>query len=305
VVEKKSGFFSRLMSKRSLLLVEKKEEEDKVEDDDSAPPQSNEEEIPGVRRFLFSRRVFPKSLETDDNVMNTIMFAQCCRGMCEGNFDIDPKSAATMAAIVKRLVETNKVPLIGHLKCLKPYDSDDADPFLEINLWGCPPNLVSDKKKKIPDKDWASMVRDREADDIVLNANIVTYIQLIKQLPTFGSQFYSVSQNYDQTFPSRLVLAVNFSGVFLQDELTRAQITHFPLMSVLAWSNTPLLILLKVKLSQKTAAGKSAATLRFRTMTARTGKEVCDLMLKYADEMMKYIKLQQVSMKSKPIMPEG
>ena len=64
---------------------------------------------------------------------------------------------------------------------------------------------------------------------------------------------------------------------------------HWPLMLILGWRNTPERVLLKVKLLKKAASGKSNMTLRFKTANARQAKEICSLLLSYAEEVMKAV----------------
>ena len=105
------------------------------------------------------------------------------------------------------------------------------------------------------------------------------------------SNFRVLSHRLEENMwmPLNILIAINYVGMYLLDQQTRKTLDHYVYSSILAWSSNSHRLKIKVKLNQTTTAvaGMSSATLRFNTHNPRIGKEMCDLLLTYAKELIK------------------
>merc|ERR1711957_946542 len=185
---------------------------------------------------------------------------------------------SNIAACAKVVYDTT--PKIGSLET-KTQDSWNA-----VKLWS-KPAVVG---KKIDDKKYEKAVTENVAkwQD---KASVGQLLQLCLPLPLFGAQHFCVESG-DAQWQPLVVMSINFYGVYLLSRNTREELAHFPLMSILGWSSTPVRVLIRVKLAKKTSNNVSNMTCGFKTQTPRMAREICSLLLCYATEMMKAIKNQ-------------
>lgn len=226
--------------------------------------------------FVFKRRVYTRPIgESRDPTCMKLMLWQSISEMHKGNHTIAVESAAVLTAIEEKLCVGEMVDPVGKW-------TSSGRPSWELI---CPPNLLLGKKKTTQKK-FAKTVEKAEVEAVSVDA----YVGMVRQLPTFGSMFYSLGQSYDSTYPRVLMLAINYNGVFLLDWKTKSPLDSFSMLSVLGWSSTPVKVVVKVKLPKKDKKGKSTRILRLRTSNPRMGKEICDLLMTYANEMVKAFK---------------
>jgi hypothetical protein len=233
----------------------------------------------GSNRFLFTRRVYGMPIgESRCPIMCQLIALQAARDVAMGCGAYELDTAANIAACAKVLFEST--PRLGTLQTETP------DQWSDTQLWDKPFPL-----KKIDAKKYDKAVAQKMgAHKSVTPENL---LQLTRPLPLFGAQHFRVD-NSEPQWPPLVILAINFYGVYLLSLATREELAHFPLMSILGWSSTPVRVLLRVKLAKK-AGGKSNITCRFKTKTSRMATEICGLLYAYATEMMKAIKMKQES----------
>ena len=95
--------------------------------------------------------------------------------------------------------------------------------------------------------------------------------------------FFLVPHNFQ-------VCAINLWGITLVDDVKKVPVAHWDLVDVEGWSSSPGKLIVRVALKKKTKTGKSKATLRMMTATTWEPKEACDVLLRYATEMMRSFK---------------
>ena len=76
------------------------------------------------------------------------------------------------------------------------------------------------------------MVNIRTASEAKLK-----FLQIIYELPTFGSAFFEVKQNTDKTIPQKLFIIINKNGVTLQNPVTKEKIITYALAQISNWSS--------------------------------------------------------------------
>jgi myosin heavy subunit len=293
---KKSGFFSKLFGSS-------KEEETKAE---------VEVVVDNSRRFMLRRRVLapPQNKEQfPERTSEVLLYHEFTRSLSKGFHYLSVDTTTALAAISKVVAEGGKVAPLG-----QPHDAkamthsrktSDASgdmtstlvgcPPPQVSLWSvCPPNLLSGKLKTSA-KDYNKAIEALLARNEVKSAKMETVMIMGRQVPTFGAIFYRVSYLQDKMYPAAVTLAINFSGLTVQDSETKAELDHFPITSIVAWSPTPVMLLIKCKIKTegKEDGGKTIETLRFNTPAPKTAKEICDLLMAYAQEMVKVIAAQK------------
>jgi hypothetical protein len=273
VVQQKKGFFAGLFAKKSA-------EEKKSEATDDWQLNT------GMKRFLLKRRIFGKPLgESTDNTAMRLMYYQAAKEIALGWHNIEESPATTLAAVTKVIAENNSCPALAN----NTPSNDTADQFDLIQYWDCPVNLQA---RKVDSKKFAKNVEKIKPE--IKAASIEAYLHEARKLNSFGSNFYRVGNTEENPLqlPDTLVIAVNYFGVFLLKEDTRELIDSYGLLNVLGWSSNSVRFVLKVKLNQTLGSGITTATFKFCTYNPRIGKEICDLLLTYANEMMKNVGLQ-------------
>lgn len=266
---KSGGFFSKLFGGG------KKEEKKAVAEGPS-------------RRFVLRRRLYPQPVgSSPDRVAQSIMFHDFLRTFADGYHYMTTETAALIAAMAKRVVEKGLAAPVTATPSQPPLPSPKPWEVL-------PPNFQHGKHK-ISEKDFVKKVKESEARPEVASVTIESFLELVKKLPSFGCLFFHVKQSQESRYPKELVIGINSYGLSLFDVASKAEIEHFPLVSIMAWSSTPILFLFKV--GRQNQGGKTTDTLRFEVPHARMGKEMCDLLLAYANELLKVIKAQAAAKK--------
>jgi hypothetical protein len=111
-------------------------------------------------------------------------------------------------------------------------------------LWDIPPLL---KKSTQPTK-FDQMVDSLMTDSIAQTINLKTYTEAAMQIQGsyFGAQFIRVGNTSDMGYPPLVILGINYYGIVLLNTATKQELAHWPLMSILGWSSTPVRVLMKV-----------------------------------------------------------
>lgn len=286
-VKKSKGFFSSLFSKK---------EEKKEEDDDWLAN-------PGHRRFLMKRRIYPKGVADQPPVRENkahmrFLFTQFTKEMSAGwHTYLSETQAMKLAALAKIIQENKSFETIGPLAAPVQASLPTFDLFIKPEVWQCPEKIYISKSKIDPkkfDKGVEKLATEIPAPMCTVDASV----DEAKQVQTFGCAFYTVRKVEDKSIPIKMpediVLAINYFGLMLLDGKTRAVIDHYPLLNVLGWSSSPVRVVIKVKLNAPVGAGITTVTYRFNTYNPRMGKEICDLFLSYANEMMKAVGLAPI-----------
>lgn len=234
-----------------------------------------------TRKIIFKRRIHGKPIGESICVVNTrLMFHQCQRDVVGGSHNVNQESAVNLAATFKVAVESGSIPKLG-----QEVQKEDNDSYTPVCMWNAPMNLKLGKKN-LTDKKFAGKLEKALTEPQFQSVDMETYMAMVRQLPSFGACFYKMSQTYDKSYPARVMLAINIYGVSIIDLETWKEVSFYPLMAVLGWSHTPQQLLLKLKL-EKPVAGKTSSVLRLGNSHPKQGKEVCDLLLSYANEMMR------------------
>ena len=286
---KLSSILSFLSSTKSKLL-DSTSGAKKEEDDDWS---SNT----GAKRFLLKRRVFGKPVgESKDAMAVRLMYAQTARECALGYHNIEEPIATTLAAVTRILSETGQADALGPQPAELSHEST-VDLFHTQQLWDCPLHLIA---RRVEPKRFAKNVEKIRPE--IKAASLEAYLHEARKLSTFGAQFYNVERADDNTprkLPLELVLAVNYYGIYLLDSKTRQELDSYALLNVLGWSSSSVRIVVKVKLiapagsQSSTTQPTGTATFRFNTHSPRMGREICDLLLNYANEMMKQVTASQ------------
>merc|ERR1712127_1167682 len=211
--------------------------------------------------------------------MRRMMGLQGAKDVAMGCGAYDLEVSSNIAACAKVLYE--KGDRLGKLTTTTP------DEWTAVSLWHRP----SPMGKKIDDKKYEKAVVSKLASH--QDASPEKLLSLCMPLPLFGAQHFRVESSESQ-WPPLVIMAINFYGVYLLALNTREELAHFPLMSILGWSSTPVRVLLRVKLAKK-QGGITNMTCRFKTQTPRMAKEICGVLLLYAHEMMKAIQIQKAN----------
>lgn len=247
----------------------------------STEVKSSSEAVETTNRFLFCRRLYGTPIgESTCPVMQCIMAFQAARDVSSGMGAYDIDVAVNISAAAK--VTFTGTKRIGNLTTTTP------DDWTATSLWGRPATFG----KKVSDSDYEKKVTAAVGSH---KTSVPALLSLCTKLPLFGAQHFQVEQQDNAEWPLLLTMAINFYGVHLLDLATKKQIVHFPIMNILGWSNTPVRILLRVKLAnaKKGDGNVNNMSCRFRTATPRMAKEICDLLLCYAQEMVKAINIHK------------
>lgn len=256
------------------VVVEKKQEKKSVF---SFFTSKKKPELPvaskALSHFVLTQRFYFKPLgQTNDATLRKLMANQYARDVAQGALLLTDEQAVLFAGYHRIL---NKLPRIG-----APVNVPDEWSSLQIDS--------QPKNQKKDDKFSARVTSRAQAITETGDSAVIKYMELVKDLPTFGAQYFRVGNNSDKEYPPLMILGINILGLNLLNTSNKALEAHFPLMSILGWTSTPMQVMLKVKLNRK-KEGKSSTLLRLRTSNARMGKEICSLLYIYCAETMKAV----------------
>jgi hypothetical protein len=243
-------------------------------------------------------------------VKNSLMICQNARDFVLGRQGLTEDEAAKFAAMYKKL--SRVVPLIGTEKEPPADEESKADPWVNTKLWDVPAHL----KRKTKEDEFAKRVEEAMADPDVVSVNKESYLTMALSRRLFGAQFYRVRSNPKKLdaeaakaigiLPPLVDLAVNQNGLFVLETATRKIINNWSLLQIMGWSHKPNSVKMKVKKSgsSKKNSAKTQFTLEFFTDDAQNqtggpgqaivfckGKEICELLLQYATEMVRQIEI--------------
>lgn len=244
----------------------------------------------GARRFLVKRQLHARPVGESADVLNQrIMMMMSARELVWGFHNVEEDQAASLLAAATIIQAKSAASLIAPLPI--PKAESPTDSFIVGKFDDAPVNLVATKKTDA--RRFAKLVEQKRME-LSNNADYLSFLSSMRSVvPTFGAQFYRVQRNDECNLklPDDVVLAINYYGVFVLEVKSRAQLYHYTLLQVLGWSHSPVRVVIKVKLEEKGQSG--TATLKFNTHNPRMGKEICDLLLAYANEMLKAVQAQK------------
>lgn len=251
-------------------------------------------------RFVLCRQLVTlPPVSTRDPIMRKLFAAQHAKDIVLGVQKISKDDAMKLAAMAKTL---GKLPKIGQdivVRPLKNGEKAPTDAWGDRKNWELPSTLLKKKGNNADDFNKA-VEKMCASDQTIKDINTDTYLKLVTQRPLFCAQYFRVGNSTGHLrYPPLVDLAINHHGLFVLNTGNREELDHWQLLQIMGWSHTPIKIKLKVKLSRK-VAGKSNETLQFLTSDNKTmGKEICQLLLLYASEMMKAIQAKKKKEKRK------
>lgn len=310
IMEMKNGTNAAVEEDECLLDFQQRWEQDKVEEkkDESAKKKKRAFYLPSKKklatgasmtnvgkgdccRFVLCRQLVTlPPVSTRDSQMRNLFAAQTAKDIMMGTQKITMDDAIVLAAMAK--IMNKNCPLMGEPIQARPLKNGEVAPtddWVNRKNWEMPHLLLKKKSNKI-DSFNKKVDALCKKDKTVMEITIDSYLKLVTQRPLFSAQFYRVgNQTGHLRYPPLVDIAINHHGLFVLNTGNREELDHWQLLQVMGWSHTPIKIKLKVKLSRR-VAGKSAETLQFMTSEHKSmGREICQLLLQYASEMMKAI----------------
>jgi hypothetical protein len=181
-----------------------------------------------INRLVFKKVVFvDEDARPDANVVVlNFQYSQAVSDVLK-NFYLDEPDAIRLAAIQFRC-QHGVLDEATHTK----------EALLEQLAGYLPVNLKADVEAKaeyLADSIVAQAFKLNDQTETQLKAE---YITKSKVVPVYGASFYNVRQETVADYPENLVLAVNSTGLHLQDVDSRKVLTSFPYEQIVKWGRS-------------------------------------------------------------------